>query len=87
MICIGDELGMVDGVGFGIVGGEIRLMKGSMMVCVGGYFVICDGDLCIMNFGNCIGIYVIEFVLGSLVDVSGNVVGNVNLLFDKGVMY
>jgi len=56
--CKGDAPGSCNGVKSGTVGGEVKPVKGSSTVRVGGKPIIRDGDPCTLNKGNCPGIYV-----------------------------
>ena len=55
--CKGDEAGSAKGVKSGTVDGEVKPVKGSSTVRIGGKPVIREGDPCTLNGGNCPGIY------------------------------
>lgn len=56
--CKGDNAGTCGGVKSGTVNGEVKPVKGSRSVRVGGKYAIREGDPCTMNGGNNPGIYV-----------------------------
>lgn len=56
--CKGDDPGTATGVKSGTVNGEVKPVKGSSSVRVGGHWIIRQGDPCTMNGGNCPGIYI-----------------------------
>ena len=56
--CKGDSAGTAKGVKSGTVSGEVKPVKGSPTVRVGGTPIICHGDPCTMNGGNNPGTYV-----------------------------
>jgi hypothetical protein len=58
-MCLGDEPGADGGVKSDTVNGEIKPVKGSTTVRVGGKPIIRDGDPCTLNSGNCPGTYVV----------------------------
>lgn len=56
--CTGDERGTGKGIKSGTVSGEVKPVQGSSTVRVEGKQVVREGDACMMNGGNCPGIYV-----------------------------
>lgn len=58
--CIGDAAGSAKGVKSGTVSGEVKPVKGSSTVHVGGKPVIRERDPCTLNGGNCPGVYVTQ---------------------------
>ena len=63
--CKGDAPGSAKGVKSGTVSGEVKPVKGSSTVRVGGKPIIRQGDPCTLNGGNCPGIYVTSPAPGS----------------------
>ena len=65
--CRGDERGTRKGVKSGTTGGEVKPLKGSSTLRVGGKPVVREGDPCTLNGGNCPGIYVTQSAPGSTI--------------------
>jgi uncharacterized Zn-binding protein involved in type VI secretion len=75
--CKGDAAGSAKGVKSGTVSGEVKPVKGSGTVRIGGKPVIREGDPCTLNTGNCPGVYVTEpapsaTIEGGMPSASGN---------------
>ena len=85
--CTGDEPGSANGVSSGTVGGQVKPVRGSSTVTIGGNPIIRDGDPCTMNNGNCTGTYVTAPAPSGAIDSSGNIVGDANPPPDKGMLH
>lgn len=76
--CVGDEAGSGGGVRSGTTGGMVAPTQGSGTVKINRYPVVRDGHPCLMNNGNCTGIYAAVPFLSGSIDSDGKVSGNAN---------